>query len=54
MLPLRRTRFCFTHGKKAWFLNHINDEFVKKAHSLGFRSRASFKLLEIEQKFSLF
>jgi 23S rRNA U2552 (ribose-2'-O)-methylase RlmE/FtsJ len=37
--------FLFTHGKKAWFLNHVNDEFVKKAQAYNFRSRASFKLL---------
>ena len=45
--------FSFTHGKKAWFLNHVNDEFVKKAQAYNFRSRASFKLLEIEEKYKL-
>lgn len=43
----------FSHGKKAWFLNHVNDEFVKKAQAYSFRSRASFKLLEIEEKYKL-
>lgn len=42
-----------SHGKKAWFLNHVNDEYVKKAQEMGFRSRASFKLLEIQQKFAV-
>jgi 23S rRNA (uridine2552-2'-O)-methyltransferase len=41
------------HGKKAWFLHHVNDEYVKKAQEMGFRSRASFKLLEIQQKFAV-
>ncbi len=36
--------FKFSHGKKAWFKNHINDEFVKKANELNYRSRAAFKL----------
>lgn len=40
--------FKMSHGKKAWFLNHVNDEYVKKAQTYNFRSRASFKLLEIE------
>lgn len=39
--------YAFSHGKKAWFLNHVNDEYVKKAQTYHFRSRASFKLLEI-------
>ena len=24
-------KYQFTHGTKAWFKQHINDEFVKKA-----------------------
>jgi 23S rRNA (uridine2552-2'-O)-methyltransferase len=45
--------FRFSHGKKAWFLGHVNDEYVKKAQAYNFRSRASFKLLEIEEKFKV-
>lgn len=29
---------------------HINDPFVKKAQKLGLRSRAAFKLIEIQEK----
>ena len=29
---------------------HLSDEYVKKARQLGYRSRATFKLLEINQK----
>ena len=32
---------------------HVSDEFVKRAQSHGWRSRASFKLIEIIQKYSL-
>ncbi len=32
---------------------HVSDEFVKRAQSDGWRSRASFKLIEIIQKYSL-
>ena len=41
----RVERAFFGHGKKSWYLNHINDEHVRKAQIQGFRSRASFKLL---------
>jgi len=29
---------------------HVNDEYVKKAKALGYRSRATFKLVEIVEK----
>lgn len=32
---------------------HVNDEFVKKAKIQAYRSRASFKLMEIDDKHSL-
>ncbi len=32
---------------------HVSDEFVKRAQSDGWRSRASFKLIEIIQKYSI-
>ena len=43
----------FGHGKKAWFLNHINDIYVKKANQLNYRSRASFKLLELIKQYPM-
>ncbi|MBT3815476.1 MAG: 23S rRNA (uridine(2552)-2'-O)-methyltransferase RlmE [Methylococcales bacterium] len=33
-----------------WLQEHFNDEFVKQAQIQGFRSRAVFKLQEIQQK----
>lgn len=33
-----------------WIQEHEKDEFVKRARQLGYRSRASFKLLEILEK----
>ncbi len=39
---------------KAWMHQHINDHFVKSAANDGYRSRAAYKLLEIDQKFDLF
>jgi 23S rRNA (uridine2552-2'-O)-methyltransferase len=41
------------HGH-SWILRHIHDPYVKKAQKQGYRSRASFKLLELHQKDKLF
>ncbi len=41
------------HGK-SWISRHINDPFVQKAQKLGYRSRATFKLLELHEKDKLF
>lgn len=37
-----------------WLERHINDPFVALAKSKGYRSRAAFKLLEIDEKFKIF
>lgn len=37
-------------SSKAWLTEHFSDEFVKKAQQLGLRSRAAFKLEEIDQR----
>jgi 23S rRNA (uridine2552-2'-O)-methyltransferase len=36
-----------------WLQDHENDEYVLRARREGYRSRASYKLLEIDEKFSL-
>ena len=38
---------------REWMDRHINDEFVKKARIQAYRSRAAFKLIEIDEKHSL-
>lgn len=35
---------------KAWMHEHVTDPYVNKAKADGFRSRASFKLIEIDEK----
>ncbi len=37
-----------------WLERHLNDEFFLKSKKDGYRSRASYKLLQIEQKFRVF
>ncbi|XOV79543.1 MAG: 23S rRNA (uridine(2552)-2'-O)-methyltransferase RlmE [Aestuariibacter sp.] len=39
---------------KKWMEEHVNDPYVKKAQADGYRSRASYKLIEINQKDKLF
>ena len=40
------------HGD--WFKKHSSDPFVKRAHSMGYRARSAFKLLEIEYRDRVF
>ncbi len=39
---------------KKWLDEHVNDPYVKKAQADGYRSRASYKLIEINDKDKLF
>ncbi|MGE3318161.1 MAG: RlmE family RNA methyltransferase [Candidatus Berkiella sp.] len=41
------------HGK-SWIERHLNDPYVKKAQQQGYRSRASYKILEIQEQDKLF
>ena len=36
-----------------WLQEHFSDEFVKKSQQDGYRSRASYKLIEIDDKYRL-
>lgn len=38
---------------KAWFKNRLNDHFLQKARAESFRSRAAYKLEEIDGKYKL-
>ena len=35
---------------KAWMHEHVNDPYVQAAQKRGFRSRAAFKLIELDQR----
>lgn len=37
-------------SSQAWLKRHVNDPYVQRAQALGYRSRAAFKLREIEAR----
>ena len=39
-----------TRTSKAWMLEHLNDPYVKLAQKEGYRARAAYKLMEIDDK----
>lgn len=39
-----------TRTSKAWMMEHVNDAYVQRAKAEGYRSRAAFKLTEIDDK----
>lgn len=40
-------------SSQKWLLRQVNDPFVKKAKDAGYRSRAAFKLIEIDEKYKI-
>jgi 23S rRNA (uridine2552-2'-O)-methyltransferase len=47
--PLNPARRKHRFGK-AWMHEHLNDPYVKEATRRGYRSRAAFKLLELDER----
>lgn len=42
-----------TTSSTRWLSRQLNDPYVKKAKAEGYRSRAAYKLLELDEKFNL-
>ena len=42
-----------TTAQQAWLSRQLNDPYVAAAQAQGYRSRAAFKLIELDDKFSL-
>ena len=55
--PGLKTRVKSAKGRKIsstrWLQRQLNDPYVKRAHAEGYRSRAAFKLAEIDEKHHL-
>ena len=43
----------FSKSSKKWLLRQVNDQFVEKAKNAGWRSRSTFKIIEIDEKFKI-
>lgn len=41
-------------SSKEWLRRHVTDHYVRKARQEGYRSRAAYKLVELNEKHSLF
>ncbi|MFA6178842.1 MAG: RlmE family RNA methyltransferase [Candidatus Methylopumilus sp.] len=39
-----------TRTSKNWMQEHVNDEYVKRAQREGYRARAAYKLIEVDDK----
>jgi 23S rRNA (uridine2552-2'-O)-methyltransferase len=48
-----RTARGRTAQSQRWLERQLNDPYVKRARAEGYRSRAAYKLLELDEKFSL-
>ena len=40
-------------GSQRWLVRHLNDPYVQAARQQGWRSRAAFKLIELDERFHL-
>lgn len=52
-IPIEDVFMKRTKSSKRWLDEHFNDVFVKKAQAEGYRSRAIYKLKEVDDKESL-
>lgn len=50
---LKIRKKSLTKSSKAWVARQLRDPYVAKAQAQGFRARAAFKLLEIDEKFHI-
>jgi len=46
-----RYHFASASGSKQWIERQISDKYVRKAQELNYRSRAAFKLIQIDDQF---
>ncbi len=53
-----KTRVKSSRGRKIsstlWLQRQLNDPYVQRARAEGYRSRAAFKILELDEKYKLF
>ncbi len=54
MKKIKLNKKNISANSSRWLQRHLNDEFVIKSKVEGYRSRSSYKLIEIEKKFKVF
>ena len=52
-MATRITNNKLSKSSRAWMREHLDDHFVKLAHKEGYRSRAAYKLLEVNDKYKI-
>ena len=52
MKKIKLKKKNISSNSSRWLQRHLNDEFVIKSKIEGYRSRSSYKLIEIEKKFN--
>lgn len=52
-MAIRITNQKLSKSSRAWMREHLDDPFVKKAQKEGYRARAAYKLLEIQEKYKM-
>ena len=52
-MATRITNQKLSKSSRAWMREHLDDHFVKKAQKEGYRARAAYKLLEIQEKYKI-
>ena len=52
-MATRITNQKLSKSSRAWMREHLDDHFVKKAQKEGYRARAAYKLLEIQEKYNI-
>lgn len=50
---LKIRKKSLTKSSKAWVARQLRDPYVAKAQAEGFRARAAYKLLEVDEKFGI-
>lgn len=52
-MATRITNNKLSGSSKAWMREHLDDYYVKQAHKDGYRARAAYKLLEMNEKYKI-
>ena len=52
-MATRITNKKLSSRSRDWMREHLDDPFVKRAHKDGYRSRAAYKLLEVNDKYHI-